>query len=211
SQDGQQAGGDAKPGAGKPAAVAEPAGLDDDAPDDAPAPAPAAVAAKPAAPAAGKGGGLVGLLLGVGIVTVLAAGLGTILGMHTAASVEEAVAERARAAAATPSAEPARSTTMDGDMVVQQVDAVVTNLAAPSNVWIRLETAVVFRKEAVENPLVLAAEIREDILAYARTMTLAQLEGPSALQHLRDDLVERAAVRTDGRVSDLVIQSLVVQ
>ena len=191
-----------------PAAPADEEAEIDEADDEvAPAPEKPAPEAKPAA--VGRRGGMLGLVLSVAVVTLAAAGLGTGLGMRTASTIEKAVAERARAE--TPAAEPAQSATFDGDMVVQPVEAVVTNLAAPGEVWIRLETAVVFKKGAVENPAVMAAEIREDILAYARTVSLAELEGPSALQHLREDLNERVAVRTDGRVSDLVIQSLVVQ
>ena len=53
--------------------------------------------------------------------------------------------------------------------------------------------------------------ISEDILAYLRTVTLSQIEGPSGMQHLREDLVERARIRSEGRVKELVIQTLVVQ
>jgi flagellar FliL protein len=191
-----------------PAAPAEEeTGVDEVDDEAAPAPEKPATEAKPAV--AGRRGGMLGLILSVAVVTLAAAGLGAGLGMRTASTIEKAVAERARAE--TPAAEPAQSAALDGDMVVQPVEAVVTNLAAPGDVWIRLETAVVFKKGAVENPAVMAAEIREDILAYARTVSLAELEGPSALQHLREDLNERVAIRTDGRVNDLVIQSLVVQ
>jgi flagellar FliL protein len=179
-----------------PAAPAEEeTGVDEVDDEAAPAPEKPATEAKPAV--AGRRGGMLGLILSVAVVTLAAAGLGAGLGMRTASTIE--------------TAEPAQSAALDGDMVVQPVEAVVTNLAAPGDVWIRLETAVVFKKGAVENPAVMAAEIREDILAYARTVSLAELEGPSALQHLREDLNERVAIRTDGRVNDLVIQSLVVQ
>ena len=61
------------------------------------------------------------------------------------------------------------------------------------------------------DPKVMAAEIRQDIVAYARTLTLAQLEGASALQHLREDLNERVVTRTNGQVSELIIETMVVQ
>ena len=98
-----------------------------------------------------------------------------------------------------------------GDMVLKEIEPIVTNLASPTDTWIRLETAMVFKNGALDNPDVTAAEIRQDLLAYARTVSLAQLEGPSALQHLRDDLNERAQLRTNGQVNELVIQTLVVQ
>ena len=64
---------------------------------------------------------------------------------------------------------------------------------------------------AIANPEATAAELRQDVVAYLRTINLSQLEGPSALQHLREDLNERATLRTGGQVSELIIQSLVVQ
>ena len=95
--------------------------------------------------------------------------------------------------------------------MLKPIEAVVTNLAAPADTWIRLETAMVFKNGDLENPEVTAAELRQDMLAYLRTVTVARLEGPSALQHLRDDLNERAALRTGGRVGEVVIQTLVIQ
>jgi flagellar FliL protein len=70
---------------------------------------------------------------------------------------------------------------------------------------------MVFKNGDLPNPDVTAAQLREDMLAYMRTVSLAQLEGPSALQHLREDLNERASLRTGGAVTELIIQTLVVQ
>ena len=88
---------------------------------------------------------------------------------------------------------------------------VARNLAAPSSTWIRLETAIIFTNGAVENPDVAATEIEQDLLAYVRTLTLDQLQGASALGHLRDDLNERVAIRTEGAVSEIVVKTMVMQ
>lgn len=180
--------------------------------------APQAAAAEPdaaegeegaaaAAPAAKKEG-LLSLLIPIAMVTVIGLGGGFGLGKMTSAGIAAAIA--AREAAKPPEDHPL-SIKYSGDTVLKPIDAVVTNLAQPSDVWIRLETAMVFKNGTLLNPEVTAAEIRQDIVAYARTVTLAQLEGPSALQHLRDDLNERASLRTNGEVSELLIQTLVVQ
>ena len=42
-------------------------------------------------------------------------------------------------------------------------------------------------------------------------MTLTQIEGASGFQHLREDLNERARIRSGGKVRDLVIQALIVE
>ena len=148
------------------------------------------------------------LILGIVLVTVLAAGLGGFFGLQITGMVEQAVADRAKA---TPPPDRLRSAIITGDMVLQPLEPVVTNLAQPSDTWIRLEAAILFSNGVVKNPAATAAEIRQDIVAYARTINLAQLEGPSALQHLREDLNERVATRTGGEVNELVIQSLIVQ
>jgi flagellar FliL protein len=165
---------------------------------------------KGAALLAGRFGGMLGLIISAAMVTVVAGGMGVGLGMKTAATVAKAVAAET-AAAQQPAGDHIQSIKFTGDMVLKPIDAVVTNLASPSDTWIRLETAMVFKNGAIANPEVTAAELRQDMVAYVRTITLGQLEGASALEHLREDLNERAALRTDGAVSEVVIQTLVVQ
>ncbi len=141
-------------------------------------------------------------------ITGVAAGGGVFLGHKTAATIERTIAERE---AAKPVAPMPVSTKYSGDMVLKPIDAVITNLASPADTWVRLETAMVFKDRALENPDVTAAEVRQDVLAYLRTVGIAQLEGPSALQHLREDLNERVRLRTGGRVDELLIETLVIQ
>lgn len=195
---------------GSPAVAAGDAeAMEDDRLEETDAPAsPEPVAAAEKKPK-GSSGGWLGLALPVAIVTVVAAGLGVGLGMQTASSIERAIADRK--ASAPPTASTPATANYDSDTLIQPVEAVVTNLTDPHDVWVRLETAVVFKKGSIENPGWMAAEVRQDILAYVRTMSLADLDGPSAFQHLREDLNERASVRTDGRVSELIIESLVIQ
>ncbi len=151
-----------------------------------------------------------GIVVSALAITATAAGGGVLFGLKTAATIETTIAQRDAAAGA---AADKHMLTMkySGDTVVKPIDAVVTNLASPSSTWVRLEASMVFKNGALKNPEVTGAEIRQDMLAYLRTVNIAQLEGPSALQHLLEDLDERAAVRTNGSVSELVIQTLVIQ
>ncbi len=55
------------------------------------------------------------------------------------------------------------------------------------------------------------AEIKADIIAYLRTLSTAQIEGASGLQHLREDLNERVSLRTKGAIRELIVEALVVQ
>jgi flagellar FliL protein len=162
--------------------------------------------AAPAKPQGGKRGLLLTIVAWL-LVTLVAGGAGGGIGIYLADVIEKTVAAKIQAV---PDKE-APELRYSGDVVLEPLEPIVTNLGDPSDTWIRLETAIVFPNGALPNPKVTAAEIRQDIVAYARTISIAQLEGPSALQHLREDLNERVAVRTDGLVSELVIETMVIQ
>jgi len=154
----------------------------------------------------GKGRKLVPLVALVGL-TLLAGGAGAGLGLHLVSSVEKTVEEKAKLKPE-PTAPPLQ---YEGKFVLQPLEPIITNLAAPAETWIRLETSIVFNPESVPEPKVITAEIQQDVLAYIRTLSVGQLQGPSALQHLRDDLNERVAIRSEGRVSELIVETMVIQ
>jgi len=151
-----------------------------------------------------KGGkGWVGGLL---LSTLVAVGTGGMLGVYLLSTVEKAVDQKVRD-------EQAKSTpalNYAGDLSLRSVGSVVTNLAEPTESWVRVESSVVL-KGVVPNADVTLAEIRADLLAYLRTLSLAQIEGASGLQHLREDLNERVALRSKGTIRELIVESLVVQ
>jgi flagellar FliL protein len=88
---------------------------------------------------------------------------------------------------------------------------IVTNLASPKGTWIRIEASVVVGADAAAGANALVAAIAEDIVAYLRTVSLAQIEGPSGFLHLREDLNDRARIRTGGKIRELVVQALVLE
>jgi flagellar FliL protein len=147
-------------------------------------------------------------LVGLVLLSAIAGGGGILLGIQTAATVERIIADREAREELPPNAPVPKYTS---DTMVRALEPIITNLASPIDTWVRIETAVVFKAGALPNPDVALAEIRQDEIAYLRTISLSQLEGPSALQHLREDLNERASLRTGGKVSEVVIQTLVVQ
>jgi len=87
----------------------------------------------------------------------------------------------------------------------------VTNLSAPNDAWVRLQASLVLSEDAKEDIDIVVSHVEEDMLAYMRTLTIAQIEGPLGLQHLREDLNERARMRSKGQVREVVLESLVVQ
>ena len=94
---------------------------------------------------------------------------------------------------------------------IYDLPPIVTNLGSPQEIWIRLEGSIIFDPKTLPHPEAAAGEVGEDILAYLRTVTLKQLEGPIGLQSIRQDLNERAATRSGGKVREFVLRTLVVQ
>lgn len=150
-----------------------------------------------------------GLLLPVLILTLLALLAGSGLGIQLASTVRNVVMTKGGMATEKPAnAEGLRYTS---DMAVEPLKPILTNLAAPTTAWVRIEASIVYKVGELTNPQVAATQIREDIMTYLRTLTLTQLGAPSAMQNLREDLNERAKLRVEGKLNELVIESLVVQ
>ncbi len=91
---------------------------------------------------------------------------------------------------------------------IVHLGAITTNLAPPSTVWVRADLSLVFREHS---DVVLASEIQEDFLAYLRTVKLHQIDGPSGFRHLKSDLAERAAIRSEGKVAQVLIRSFILE
>ncbi|MBI1867124.1 MAG: flagellar basal body-associated FliL family protein [Methylocystis sp.] len=96
-------------------------------------------------------------------------------------------------------------------MQVREMPPIVTNLAVPGTSWVRLQAAIVYDAKAVPNPDLLVTELTADIVAFLRSVSLASIEGADGLRGLREDLSERATIRSEGRVHEFIIQALVVQ
>jgi flagellar protein FliL len=98
-----------------------------------------------------------------------------------------------------------------GSSNILDLPPVVTNLGAPADEFIRVEASIVFDAKATSHPEVLAAEIATDELAYLRTLSLPDIQGPIGLANLRQDLSDRAITRSGGKVSEYILRTLVVQ
>lgn len=139
------------------------------------------------------------------IVTVLAAVSGGLYGLRIAAPGLEH-SDKAAGVEEKPGA-----ATLEASSKLLDLPAVVTNLGSPQETWIRLEASLLIDPKAAPQSEALSAEIAGDILAFLRTTSLSQIQGAAGLQNLRDDLNERASIRSGGSVKELVIRTLVVQ
>jgi flagellar FliL protein len=89
-----------------------------------------------------------------------------------------------------------------------QLAPITTNLASPSEIWIRLEASLLYDGP---QPPEMTEQIHQDLVAYVRTLKLHQIEGASGYQHLKADLDERAALRSGGHVKQVLIRTMLLE
>ncbi|TPN82654.1 flagellar basal body-associated FliL family protein [Mesorhizobium sp. CU2] len=91
---------------------------------------------------------------------------------------------------------------------VVQLASITTNLASPSEIWIRLEVSLLYD---APQPPEMTEQVHQDLLAFVRTLKLHQIEGASGYQHLKADLDERAALRSGGHVKQVLIRTMLLE
>ena len=163
------------------------------------------------------------VIAALAVLTLIAGGGGWLVGGMLAPkplSAEEAkIVEDAKAAIALKNAgqKPAGEAGKKDDGLpkiateangVVQLDAITTNLAYPTENWIRLEVALLFKGAP---DVAMAEQIHQDIAAYLKTVSLQQIEGPRGFQYLKDDIEERVDLRSEGRVTNVIFRTFVIQ
>lgn len=152
------------------------------------------------------GSDMKGLVIALVILTALAGGggwfAGAKLGLFSAAPTGGM-----NAAGKTSVAQEHSLAGHDSVIVLQPI---TTNLANPATTWVRLEASLVAKSDEKISPE-LAAEISNDFLAYIRTLSFPMLKGPTGLMYLREDLRDRAKVRSKGKITHVIISGLVVE
>ena len=139
------------------------------------------------------------------VITVVSAGAGVFSSLHLLSTIQR-IADSQKDV----QQQPVASAFSPGARL-RKISPVVTNLASPPGTWIRLEASVVTDQLNEEEAGVLVARVGEDVVTYLRTLSPSQIEGARGLQYLREDLNERAAIRSSGKVRELIIETLVVQ
>ncbi len=94
---------------------------------------------------------------------------------------------------------------------VIELDTILVGLHESDKAWIRLRLAVIATEEADLDIPEVKSRMVSDITALVKTLTLAQISGPSGFIHLKEDLLDRARLSTDGQVEDLLIMSIVAE
>jgi flagellar FliL protein len=152
---------------------------------------------------------LVVTIAAVAVLTLLAAGGGWFVGnMLAPPPAEKPAAEVAKAEGGKEGegAEIPHISTQENGIVL--LDPITSNLAYPSDNRVRLEVALMFKGAP---DVKLAEEIHQDIMAYMRTVSLQQVQGPRGFQYLREDLQERVDLRSEGRVTNVMFRTFVIE
>jgi len=139
------------------------------------------------------------------LLTVVSGGAGMLSSLHLLSTAER-IADSQKDVPEKPVA-----SAFSASARLRKLSPVVTNLAAPPGAWVRVEAAVVTDQLSEEEANVLVAQLGEDVVSYLRSVSLPQIEGTRGLQYLREDLNERASVRSRGKVRELILETVVVQ
>lgn len=151
--------------------------------------------------------GMMGMIIDLALATLIAAGAGG--GYAFFVQKKPAVAEQAaKPAKAEPEAPKGKEAEISGLIALQPI---ITNLAAPAGIWIRLESSIFVENMLAKDQDALRKDVTEDILAFLRTLALPQIEGPMGFLHLREDLNERVQNRSKGKAREIVIHTMVLQ
>jgi flagellar FliL protein len=152
-------------------------------------------------------------IIGLLVLTLLGAGGGWVVGGMVSPNIK--AAEQAEQAKQAPPADPAKNgeeaglphISTEANNVVQ-LEPITSNLAYPSENWVRLEVALLFNGPP---DVKIAEDIHQDIMTYIRTVSLQQIEGPRGFEYLKDDIQERVDLRAQGRVSRVMFRTFVIE
>ncbi len=96
------------------------------------------------------------------------------------------------------------------DAIELPVQPIIVTIGSELKTNIRLEFSIVAASGTPDEGT-LKGEIREDVIAYLKGLTVSDLEGGRRFQLLREQLDDRARVRGRGVVLGILISGLVVQ
>ncbi len=91
---------------------------------------------------------------------------------------------------------------------IKKLAPILTNLASPKGVWVRMEIAVFGAEEIGEK---LAEKVHQDIFSFMRTVKLHHIEGPSGYINLKSELAERAVLSSEGKIEGVLIRTLIFE
>jgi len=165
----------------------------------------------------GKGAkaSVMSVIVPVMLLTLIAGGGGfavaTMVGQNPASVPQAEVAEPDGGSVPKPSEGAASDEQGANTGIIRQLAPIITNLASPKDVWMRIEVSIVIKPEAKAEQDLIAVKSSDQILALLRTVDLAQIEGASGFLHFREDINDLVRESSEHKVAQVLINSMVVE
>lgn len=127
---------------------------------------------------------------------------------------------------ATPSNEEAEKQTHEAALLAEEMRArkvelaettivpispIIANIANPSTTWIRMEATLAVSKAATAKPADIAQMVSPRILAYLKTLKIADLQSASGMQFVSADIDEIARTASTGQVRSVLLTGFVIE
>lgn len=163
----------------------------------------------------GEGGkkksNLVVTIAGVAIASVIAAGGGWVIGgMLAPAAIDLQAQAEAGEAKTKPKSDDEEEVPIAGEESPNliRLQPITTNLSFPSESWVRLEVSLVVKGTP---DIEMVELVHQDMVGYLRTLSLQQVQGARGFRYVREDLKERAILRSKGNVENILIRTFVIE
>ncbi len=151
-------------------------------------------------------------IIGLVVVTLVAAGGGVGLSMLSPPSQGSKHAAKSNSHA--PEKEKNGSKHSDEtkkSFVLVPMQPIITNIGKKKKTLIRIESVLVVKADHSDSADYMVEQVTEDILTFLKSISLSDLEGSFGFVNFMEDLNVRVAARTKDQVSEILIQSLVVE
>jgi flagellar protein FliL len=96
------------------------------------------------------------------------------------------------------------------DAIELAVPSIITDLDSSSKLRARLDVSIIVAHGTPETTTLLG-EVREDVIAYLKGLTVDDIQGVRGFQNLREQLDDRARIRGRGAILGLLIGGLVFE
>jgi flagellar protein FliL len=99
----------------------------------------------------------------------------------------------------------------NSQIAIKELPPIVTNLSDSNEIWIRLESSLLYNPQETHSTELMVSSATYDILNYLRTLKYKNINGSFALKYIREEINNRLKMRFNTQVKEIMIQSLVIQ
>jgi flagellar FliL protein len=159
------------------------------------------------APATGVSGA--DLLKAMAVALLLGVGGGGAFGYFVIPSAPAMLSKDSLPPATAPSAAP-RAGRFPNDALEIGIPSIIVDLKGEPRSRVRLDLSIVAVHGTAETGT-LKDEVREDVIAYLKGLTVADIQGVRGFQNLREQLDDRAKIRGRGAILGVLIGGFVIE